>query len=402
MNQKNFNQSNREVSSLIRGVQKKVTAKRRKVIYGIYDSATQPFWVRIDDFLVNHSRVPLEEKAYFFHLLAVMIDAGIPLVQSLQILANRTKSERFRRILDTIVFSVAQGKKFSESMARFPDVFGDMEVGVVRSGEAAGNLDRMLFRLSDQLDKSHELQVKLITASVYPLVVLLTSIVVAVGMLVWVIPGLTGLLKEGGLEESEFPPTTKALLAISFVLQNYWWAIIAGAVILYALFKIYKQSDNGRYKWDLFRLRVPVVGTLIRKVLVLRFVSMMGILFEAGLPVIQSLQIIATSLNSELYRLKTWEVIAKVQQGQKISESLADAPFLFPETVSQMIGVAERSASVGLISEKIALHYDREIDNALKRLTSLFEPLMIILVGITVAVLALAILTPIFQLSSLV
>ncbi len=402
MEQQNINQSKREVSSLIKGVQKQSGSKRRKVIYGIYDSASQPFWVRIDDFLVNHSRVPLEEKAYFFHLLAVMIDAGIPLVQSLQILSNRTTSERFRRILDTIVFSVAQGKKFSESMARFPDVFGDMEVGVVRSGEAAGNLDKMLFRLSEQLDKSHELQVKLITASVYPLVVLLTLIVVAAGMLVWVIPGLTGLLKEGGLEESEFPPTTKALLAISFVLQNYWWAIIAGAVILYALFKIYKQSDNGRYKWDLFRLRVPVVGTLIRKVLVLRFVSMMGILFEAGLPVIQSLQIIATSLNSELYRLKTWEVIAKVQQGQKISESLADSPFLFPETVSQMIGVAERSASVGLISEKIALHYDREIDNALKRLTSLFEPLMIILVGITVAVLALAILTPIFQLSSLV
>ena len=402
MEQHKINQGKREVSSLISGVQKQSGSKRRKVIYGIYDSAAQPFWVRIDDFLVNHSRVPLEEKAYFFHLLAVMIDAGIPLVQSLQILSNRTTSERFRRILDTIVFSVAQGKKFSESMARFPDVFGDMEVGVVRSGEAAGNLDRMLFRLSEQLDKSHELQVKLITASVYPLVVLLTLIVVAAGMLVWVIPGLTGLLKEGGLAESDFPPTTKALLAISYVLQNYWWAMIAGAVILYALFKIYKQSDNGRYKWDLFRLRVPVVGTLIRKVLVLRFVSMMGILFEAGLPVIQSLQIIATSLNSELYRLKTWEVIAKVQQGQKISESLADSPFLFPETVSQMIGVAERSASVGLISEKIALHYDREIDNALKRLTSLFEPLMIILVGITVAVLALAILTPIFQLSSLV
>lgn len=402
MDQLKTEQAKIEVNALIKSAQKKSGKFRRKVIYGVYDSAAQPLFTRIDDFLVNHSRVPLEEKAYFFHLLAVMIDAGIPLVQSLQILANRTNSERFRRILDTIVFSVAQGKKFSEAMARFPDVFGDMETGVVRSGEAAGNLDRMLFRLSDQLDKSHDLQVKLITASVYPLVVLFTLLVVASGMLIWVIPSLTGLLVEGGLSESEFPPATKVLLSISFVLQNYWWALISGSVIAYLLFKIYKQSDNGRYKWDLFRLRIPVIGTLLRKVLVLRFVSMMGILFEAGLPVIQALQIIATSLNSELYRLKTWEVIAKVQQGQKISESLAEAPFLFPETVSQMIGVAEKTASVGLISEKIALHYDREIDNALKRLTSLFEPLMIILVGITVALLALAILTPIFQLSSLV
>lgn len=402
MEQQKTQQAKREVQSLIKSAQKKGGKERRKVIYGYYDSAAQPIWTRIDDFLVDHSRVPLEEKAYFFHLLAVMIDAGIPLVQSLQILANRTKNERFRRILDTIVFSVAQGKKFSEAMARFPDVFGDMETGVVRSGEAAGNLDKMLFRLSDQLDKSHELQVKLITASVYPLVVLLTLILVAAGMLMWVIPSLVGLLKEGGLEESEFPATTRALIGISNLIQNYWWALVSGAVILFMLFKIYKQSDNGRYKWDLFRLRVPVVGTLLRKVLVLRFVSMLGILFESGLPVIQALQIIATSLNSELYRLKTWEVIGKVQQGNKISESLADAPFLFPETVSEMIGVAEKSASVGLISEKIALHYDREIDNSLKRLTSLFEPLMIILVGVTVAVLALAILTPIFQLSSLV
>ncbi len=402
MEQQQKEQGGREVQSLIKSAQKKSGKAKRKVIYGYYDSAAQPLWTRIDDFMIDHSRVPLEEKAYFFHLLAVMIDAGIPLVQSLQILSNRTNHERFRRILDTIVFSVAQGKKFSEAMARFPDVFGDMETGVVKSGEAAGNLDKMLFRLSEQLDKSHDLQVKLITASVYPLVVLLTLIVVASGMLVWVIPSLVGLLKEGGLAESDFPPATRALIGISNVIQYYWWALISGAVVAYLLFKIYKQSDNGRYKWDLFRLRIPVVGTLIRKVLVLRFVSMLGILFESGLPVIQSLQIIATSLNSELYRLKTWEVIGKVQQGQKISESLADSPFLFPETVSQMIGVAEKSASVGLISEKIAAHYDREIDNALKRLTSLFEPLMIILVGVTVAILALAILTPIFQLSSLV
>ena len=365
-------------------------------------SRPQPLFTRIDDFLIDHSRVPLEEKAYFFHLLAVMIDAGIPLLQSLEILANRAKSERFHRTLDTIIFSVSQGRRFSEAMSRFPDVFGDMEVGVVKSGEAAGNLERMLFKLSDQLDKSHALQVKLVTAAVYPIVVLVTLVLVAAGMLIWVIPSLVGLLKEGGLQEADFPLTTKILISISAAMQYYWWAILLGGIIAYMLFKVYKSSDNGRFKWDLFRMKIPVIGVLIRKTLVLRFVSMQGILFEAGLPVIDSLKIIATSLNSELYKLKTWEVIAKVQQGQKISDSLADAPFLFPETVTQMIGVAEKSATVGLISEKIALHYDREIDNSVKRLTSLFEPLMIIMVGLSVAILALAILTPIFQLSQLV
>jgi len=401
MDQIKKEQEKKDIKSLLKSTAKK-DKKRRKVIYGIYDAASQPFWIRIDDFLIDHGRVPLQEKAYFFHLLAVMIDAGIPLIQSLKILANRTKNERFRRILDTVTYNVSQGKRLSEAIARFPDVFGDMEVGVVKSGEAAGNLDKMLFRLSEQLDKSHDLQVKLVTASVYPLVVLATLIVVAAGMLIWVIPSLVGLLKEGGLAESDFPLATKILITLSSIFQNFWWLILFVMIISYLMIRIYKASDNGRYKWDLFRLRLPVVGTLIRKVLVLRFVSMMGILFEAGLPVVQALQIIATSLSSELYKLKTWEIIAKVQQGDKISTSLSESSFLFPETVAEMIGVAEQSASIGLISEKIAVHYDREIDNSLKRLTSLFEPLMIILVGVTVAILALAILTPIFQLSSLV
>lgn len=381
---------------------KKQSKQRRQVIYGLYDRARQPLWVRMDDFLVDHSRVPLEEKAYFFHLLAVMIDAGIPLIQALKMLAGRTKHERFRRVLNTCAYSVTQGKKFSQAMARFPDVFGEMEIGVVKSGEAAGNLDKMLFRLSEQLDKMHELQTKLITASVYPVVVLIVLVLVAAGMLVWIIPSLVDLLREGGLQDKDFPFATRFLIGLSAAFTNYWWAIAFAAVIGGLTFRLYTQSDNGRFKWDLFKLKVWIIGELRRKVLVLRFVSMLGILIESGLPVVQALKIIATSLNSELYRLKTWEVIANVQKGEKISLSLAESPFLFPETITQMLGVAEQTASIGVISEKIASHYDREIDNSLKRLTSLFEPIMIVFVGATVAILALAILTPIFQLSSLV
>ncbi len=399
---KKKDQGSKDLEKLLNVAAAQEKRQRRQVIYGVYDKARQPLWVRIDDFLVDHSHVPLEEKAYFFHLLAVMIDSGIPLIQSLKMLANRTKNERFRRVLDTCAYNVTQGKKFSETMARFPDVFGEMEVGVVKSGEAAGNLDKMLFRLSDQLDKAHELQTKLITASVYPIVVLIVLLLVAVGMLIWIIPSLVDLLREGGLEDKDFPFSTKFLIGLSAAFTNYWWAIVFVGIIGYMIFRIYTQSDNGRLKWDHFKLRIPVIGQLRRRVLVLRFISMLGILIEAGLPVVQSLKIIATSLNSELYRLKTWEIIGKVQKGEKISTGLAEAPFLFPETVTQMLGVGEQSASIGLISEKIASHYDREIDNALKRLTSLFEPIMIVFVGLTVAILALAILTPIFQLSSLV
>ena len=222
-----------------------------------------------------------------------MIDAGVPLIQALKILANRTASERFYRVLNTVTFNVIQGKKLSEALARFPEVFGDEEVGVVRAGEAVGNLDKMLLRLSGQLDSTHELQMKVLTASIYPIAVISVLILVAGGMLIWVVPSLLNLLKEGGVSQNQLPLATLILLNTSTFMQNFWWAIIIGLVILYLLFKVYVASDNGRYRWDLFKLRVPVIGPLLRKILVLRFISTLGILSESGLPVIQTLTIVA-------------------------------------------------------------------------------------------------------------
>lgn len=392
----------KDPGSLFKTLSVRGARRHREVIYGVYDSSKQSLFNRIDDFLVDHRKVSLEEKAYFFHLLAVMIDAGMPLVPAVKMLANSTRNERFYRVLSTLAFSLMQGKKLSDSMARFPDIFGEMETGIVRSGEAVGNLDKMLFKLSDQLDKSHELQLKLVTASIYPLAVLSVLVVVTAGMLVWVVPSLVNLLREGGLQDRDFPAATRFLIGLSAIFAAYWWAILLGGVALFLLMKVYIASENGRYKWDLLKLKFPVIGNLYRRVMVLRFISTLGILIEAGLPVVQALTIIATALSSELYRLKVWEVIANVQQGTRLSTSLADAPFLFPETVTQMLAVGEQSASIGLIAAKLGSHYDREIDNAIKRLTSLFEPIMIIFVGFTVALLALAILMPIFRLSELV
>ena len=375
---------------------------RRDIVYGVYDNSSAGLFERIDDFFINHSGIPLQEKAYFFHLLAVMIDAGIPVMNAMNILAVKTENLHFARILNTIAYNLKQGSTLSLAMSRFPDVFGDMELGVVRSGEAAGNMDKMLFKLSAELEKSNELQIKLITASIYPLAVLVVLVLAASGMMVFVIPSLVGMLKEGGLKEEDFPIMTKVLIGISAFLVNYWWALIAGVSILYFLFKIWINSEDGKYRWDIVKLKFPVIGELLRKVYVLRFVSTLGILIESGLPVIKALEIVAQSMTSQLYALKTWEVISRVKNGEKISGALMDTSFLFPDTVTQMLAVGEQTASMGKISEKVAEHYDREIDHTLKRLMSLFEPIMIVLVGVVVAMLALAILTPVFKLTSLV
>jgi type IV pilus assembly protein PilC len=395
-----INENQKKLEGLLKKTE--LSSDRRQIIYGVYDNSSAGIFTRLDDFMIDHSHVPLQEKAYFFHLLAVMIDAGIPVMNAINILAAKTDHVRFARILNTIAYNLKQGGNLSNSMARFPDVFGEMELGIVKSGEAAGNLDKMLFKLSVELDKSTELQIKLVTASIYPLAVLVVLILAASGMMIFVIPSLIGMLKEGGLKEADFPIMTKLLISISEILVGYWWALIAGVMVIYFLFKIWINSEDGKYRWDVFKLKLPVIGELLRKVYVLRFISTLGILIESGLPVIKSLEIVAQSMSSELYSLKTWEVISRVKNGEKISVSLMDTPFLFPDTVTQMLSVGEQTASIGRISEKIAEHYDREIDHTLKRLMSLFEPIMIVLVGVTVAMLALAILTPVFKLTSII
>lgn len=394
--------ASKEVKSLLKNISKKGLKKKETVVYGLYDNRNASFFTKIDDFLIDHTKIGLKEKAYFFHLLAVMVDAGIPVLQALGVLSSKTENRRFQRIINTLKYSTSTGNSLSDSMARFPDVFTDSELGVIKAGEAVGNLNKMLFRLSEQTEKAHELQIKLVTAATYPMVILSVLIGIATAMLIWIIPTLTDLLVDGGLSEDQFPFATKALLAISHFITGYWWAIILIGIILFGLYKVYDKTEVGRFQIDYFKLRIPIVGNLVRKVLVLRFVSMLGILMEAGLPVIKTLQIIGYSMNSAPYEIKTLEVIKKVQAGEKISTNLMTSPFLFPETVTQMLNIGESTAAVGTISEKIANHYDREIDHSLRRLTSIFEPIMILIVGIVVAMLALAILMPIFDLTSVV
>jgi len=183
---------------------------------------------------------------------------------------------------------------------------------------------------------------------------------------------------------------------------DFWWLILIVLFGAFGVFKMYVSTSYGAVKWDYMKLRIPVIGGLLRRLYVLRFVNMLGLLVESGLPVIRSLKIIGGALSSRLYKLKTQEVINVVKDGGKISDSLADSEYLFAPEVAQMIRVGEKSASLGKISVKISSQYQREIDNSLKKISSVFEPIMILFVGLFVGLLALAVMAPIFNLSTLI
>lgn len=370
-----------------------------KVIYGVYDSSNQGLFTKINDFLIDRTKISLKDKSYFFHMLAVMVDGGIPVVQAVKALAGRSPNRRFQRVLNTIAYNCESGSNVSEAMSRFDDVFDEAEVGIVRSGEATGRLDVMLFKLSEQLDKKHDLQMKLWGAAVYPLAVLAVLVLVSIGMLVWVFPTLLNLLKEGGISDDALPLPTRMLITIQSGLVNYWWLILILGFAGYGVFNVLVKSDYGAMSWDYWKLRIYVVGTLARKVYVLRFISLLGLLIESGLPVIKSLKIAGSSLSNRVYKVQVQEIIDNVRVGGKISETLENSEFLFPPEVVQMLRVGEKSATLGKISQKISQQYQREIDNSIRKLSSVFEPFMILFVGLFVALLALAIMAPIFNLS---
>ena len=389
-------------AEVMKSIKNRKDSDGEKVIYGIYDNSDKSWTVRFNDFLIDQSKVTLKDKSYFFHMLAVMVDAGIPVVQALKSLALKTQNKHFRRILDTIAYNCEGGSNLSDAMSRFDDVFDESERGIVKSGEATGHLNLMLFKLSDQIDKRHELYTKLWTAAVYPVAVFAVLVLVALGMLIWVFPSLLNLLTEGGVSQGSLPLATRILISIQSAVVNFWWVILIVIFMFYGMFNMYSHSEYGAFRLDYMKLNIPVIGELIRKLYVYRFVSLLGILVDAGLPVITSLKIVGNSLSNRIYKLKLQEVINDVKGGKKISESLMDSEYLFPPEIVQMLVVGEASATLGKVSEKISDQYQREIDNALKKLTSVFEPVMILVVGILVAVLAMAIMAPIFNLSTIV
>jgi len=376
--------------------EKALKKEREDFVYGTYDYTKDNIYKKVDNFLIDHSKISLKEKSYFFSLLAVMIDSGVGMMKSLKILAKRAKSERFYRIINTLAYDVERGKKLSDAMSRFPDIFTDAERGVISSGEAVGNLDQMLERLAKQVERTSELVSKVKSALIYPITVLVALVVAGVIMMVMVVPTLIRLFAESNIE---LPLSTRTLIGVSFFVSDYWWVIAVLIVFAVLLLRVYVSSPAGRFKWDLFKLKIPIYGNLLKKVIVFRFVSLLGVLLESGFPIADSLDIVAKALGNELYRVSLMDVKKKVVAGETISENLKKMTFLFPNTLSSMISIGEKSAAIGLVSRKISNQYDREIDTSLKGLTSVLEPVVIVIVGLTVGLLALSILGPIFSLS---
>ena len=338
------------------------------------------------------------EMAIFTRQFSTMIDAGLPLVQCLNILAEQSESKTLRAVTANVARQVEAGSTLAESLRRHPRTFDDLFTNLVQVGEAGGILDVVLQRLSVYIEKAAALKRKVKAAMVYPSTIIGVAFLIVIFMLTFVIPTFATMFKNLG---ADLPLPTQIVLWMSDFVRGYIIFIILGAMGAVYLLRRYYKTENGKSTIDALLLKLPVFGTLIRKVAVARFTRTFGTLVSSGVPILEGLRITARTAGNKVVERAVMQCRAAVTAGKTLAEPLKTSG-VFPPMVTQMIAVGEQTGALDAMLNKIADFYDDEVDTAVGALTALLEPLMIVILGVIIGGLVVAMYLPIFRLVTLI
>ncbi len=333
----------------------------------------------------------------FSRQFATVINAGLPIVQSLSILQQQADKAGFKKALSKIREDVETGLPLSNSLAKFPRIFTDLYVYLVRAGEVSGNLDGILERVASFQEKQAALRGKLRSAMTYPVVVLVIAFGVTYFLLTGIVPQFAGILTELG---GELPIITKALIAISDFLRNQWWVLLAIIIGLPLIIRLIYRTNTGRHAIDNLLLTMPVVGNLVQKSSIASFSSTFGLLLKSGVNVIESIEITKGTSGNIIVEDVLDEAKKAVQRGEQLSDTLKETPKVFPPLVSSMIAIGEETGAVDSMLEKIAAFYEREVDEAIEGLTAALEPVLIVFLGAIVGFIVAGMFLPMFAIIS--
>ncbi|MBI1911334.1 MAG: type II secretion system F family protein [Deltaproteobacteria bacterium] len=339
--------------------------------------------------------VKTKDLVIFSRQFATMIDAGLPLVQCLDILASQQENPEFKKVLLDVKGSVEGGSTFADALKKHPKVFDSLYVNLIAAGEVGGILDTILNRLSGFLEKTEKLKGKVKSAMTYPTAVIFIACLVVTGLLLWVVPIFQEMFAGFG---QALPAPTQMVVNMSNALQHYWWLIfgtIAGTGV--ALNRLYK-TPKGRKVMDAAFLKAPVIGDLIRKTAVARFTRTLGTMLSSGVPILEGLEIVSKTSGNVIIEEAILKARTSLSQGKTLAEPLMETK-VFPGMVTQMIAVGETTGALDAMLTKIADFYEDEVDVAVDGLTSLIEPMLMAFLGIVVGGLVIALYLPIFQIA---
>src|SRR5512133_4296188 len=339
--------------------------------------------------------VTTKDILVFTRQFSVMIDAGLPLVQALDILGTQSDNPSFKKVLLAVKARVESGSTFADALSEHPKVFDELFVQLVRAGEIGGILDTILQRLGAYIEKNEKLARRVKGAMTYPAIVLVVAIGVVAMMLLFVVPTFQKMFADFG---GSLPGPTQALVDLSAALRSAWYLIFGLPIVFFIAFKWGISKGRGQEVWHAFVLKLPLAGPLIRKIAVARFTRTMGTMLSSGVPILDALQIVAKSAGNRTIEKAILYVRAKISEGKNIAGPLAETG-VFPPMVVQMIGVGEATGAMDAMLSKIADFYDDEVDVAVGSLTSMLEPLMMVFLGGTVGYMMIAMYLPIFTMA---
>ena len=350
------------------------------------------------DFLSNKKPITERDIVIFTRQFSTMVDAGLPLVQCLEILGKQADNPSFGEIIIKIKTDIESGSNLSDAMRKHPKVFNSLYSNLVEAGEAGGILDTILGRLANYIEKALALKKKVKSAMVYPSAIVTVAFTVVAFLMVFVIPTFATMFSSGG---AELPGPTALVMNISEFFRNQWYFIIGGPILFYILFRKVYATERGNIEIDRIFLKLPVMGILIRKVSTAKFSRTLGTLLASGVPLIEGMDICARTAGNKIVEMAILNAIEAIKEGETIAAPLAREN-VFPPMVIQMIDVGESAGALDAMLSKIADFYDEEVDTAVEGLTALLEPALMVFLGIIVGFIVVAMYLPIFKMGETV
>jgi general secretion pathway protein F len=343
------------------------------------------------------ARVKLADLVTTTRQLSVLISSHVPLVASLQAVVEQAENQKLKSVLSDVKQQVNEGSSFADALSQYPDVFSEIFVNLVRAGEASGSLDKLLRRLADFLQSQHALTNKVKSAMTYPLAMAVIGGVALTLIFSFVVPKITRVLTD---QKIPLPIYTEILIGLSEFMRDYWWLVLILAGLGYFMFRAWVRTEAGRIRFDRFKLDAPVIGNLNRRVAVSRFAKTLSTLLSGGVKLLEALKISKDVIGNKIFARAISEASENIEGGKSIADTLSQTG-QFPPIVTHMIGIGEKTGELEHMLENVATGYDEEVANALESMTSLLEPMMIVIMGGVVGFVVISILVPMMQMTNI-
>ncbi|MFA6526001.1 MAG: type II secretion system F family protein [Candidatus Buchananbacteria bacterium] len=352
---------------------------------------------KLNNWFINLQSVPVTAKIFLLQNLAVMIKAGLPLADALATLAKQSKNLKLNHILMDVQQKISTGKSFSEALLAYSKDFGEVFVSMIAAGEASGSLEEVLNSLYIQLKKDHSLKSKIRNAMTYPVIIIGAMFGIGTFVIIYVLPNITAMFSE---MKADLPLPTLVLISISDYIQANGIIVFPSVILAIIIFFRWTRSKSGRIIWHNILLRAPVVGEIIKKINIARLSLSLSNLIQTDIAIPEALRITSSVVGNSVYKKALLEASEKVKKGKKIAEIFQEYPNILPPIIIQMVAVGEETGALDVVLKNLADFYQEEVEQTMENLPIIIEPLLMILMGVAVAGLAIAVILPIYSLTS--